>query len=285
MIGFTGNTLDRAEALRRDEAALALLAQHPASRLLPFVGLDPVLRGNDIGWVPLVGSPVESDLVLLGLDSTGVAHFAGAVPAGDGLEGQAVNARSAAQMFGDSRAAIIGHARALLGWHAQHRFCARCGTSSHLVRGGAMRQCSNAACAAQHFPRVDPVVLMLVVDGDGCLLGRQAQFPQGMYSALAGFVEPGESIEEAVAREVAEEAGVAVTTVRYVASQPWPFVSSLMIGCIAEARTRDLTIDPHELEDARWFSRAEVADALRGAGPLKVPPSIALAHTLLAHWA
>ncbi|TXG83469.1 MAG: NAD(+) diphosphatase [Sphingomonadales bacterium] len=285
MIGFTGNTLNRGEALRRDEAALAALAQHAASRLLPFVELDPLVHDNELGWVPLLEAPVQEGVVFLGLDADGVAHFTAMVAADSGLPGSAVNARAAAQMFGDNRAAIIAHARALLGWHAHNRFCARCGAPSQPMRGGAMRTCSNPDCATQHFPRVDPVVIMLAVDGDRCLLGRQAQFPPAMYSALAGFVEPGESIEEAVAREVAEEAGIGVANVRYVASQPWPFASSLMIGCIADATTTDVRIDPDELEDARWFSRAEVRDALRKEGPLKVPPSIALANTLLRHWA
>lgn len=285
MIGFTGNTLDRAESLRRDEAALDALMQHAASRLLPFLALDPLVHENDLCWVPLAGTAAREDVVFLGLNAEGIGHFAAPVLADSSLPGSAVNARAAAQMFGDSRAAVIAHARALLGWHAQNRFCARCGSPSRPLRGGALRACINADCASQHFPRVDPVVIMLVVDGERCLLGRQGQFPQGMYSALAGFVEPGESIEEAVIREVAEEAGIAVTNIRYVASQPWPFVSSLMIGCIADATTHDVRIDPNELEDARWFTRAEIATALRREGPLKVPPSIALANTLLRHWA
>lgn len=285
MIGFTGNTLNRAEALRRDEAALSALAQHAASRLLPFVALDPLVHENELGWIPLAGALTLEECVFLGLDADGVGHFTAQVTAESGLPGSAVNARAAAQMFGDSRAAIIAHARALLGWHAHNRFCARCSAPSRPMRGGAMRTCANPDCATQHFPRVDPVVIMLAVDEDRCLLGRQGQFPPGMYSALAGFVEPGESIEEAVAREVAEEAGIAVANVRYVASQPWPFASSLMIGCIADATTHDLRIDPDELEDARWFTRAEITAALRKEGPLRIPPSIALAHTLLVRWA
>jgi NAD+ diphosphatase len=179
----------------------------------------------------------------------------------------------------------LGEARSMLDWHRRHRFCANCGTPTHDAGAGWRRLCPH--CHAQHFPRVDPVVIMLVTDGERCLLGRQPQFLPGMYSALAGFVEPGETFEHAVVREVQEEAGIRCTDVRYFASQPWPFPSSLMIGCFATAVETGLTVDQKELEDARWFSRAEVAAMLDGTHEqgLSAPKSFAIAHHLLKAFA
>jgi NAD+ diphosphatase len=179
---------------------------------------------------------------------------------------------------------MLAEAKSLLGWHARHRFCANCGAPTRPTCSGFRRDC--AACGAQHFPRTDPVVIMLVTHGDRCLLGRQARFVQGSYSCLAGFVEPGETIEDAVRRETFEEAGVRVGEVRYVTSQPWPFPSSLMIGCAAEALDDGLTIDREELEDARWFGRDEVRAMVAGTHPegLIVPPRIAIARILVEDW-
>jgi len=183
-----------------------------------------------------------------------------------------------------SDAPLFAAAMSLARWHARHRFCANCGHATELVRGGWSRSCPS--CSSEHFPRVDPVVIMLVEHEGQVLLGRQRHYPPSRYSALAGFVEVGETIEAAVAREVKEEAGVEVRDVWYVASQPWPFPSSLMIGCHAHALWGELTIDEAELEDARWFSRDEVALAVSGAenGPFLPPPRTAIARTLLEHW-
>jgi len=169
-------------------------------------------------------------------------------------------------------------------WHSRHRFCANCGQLSEIVRGGWSRSCPS--CSAEHFPRVDPVVIMLVEHEGKVLLGRQPHYPPGRYSALAGFVEVGETIEAAVAREVQEEAGIRVRDVRYVASQPWPFPSSLMIGCCARADGMDLVVDKTELEDARWFTRAEIAEGVAGAegAMFRPPPHTAIARTLLEDW-
>jgi NAD+ diphosphatase len=174
-----------------------------------------------------------------------------------------------------------GCAKAMLDWHARHRFCANCGQPSTMRAAGWRRECD--ACSAQHFPRVDPVVIMVAVSGERCLLGRQARFAPGMYSALAGFLEPGETIEDAVRREILEEAGIPCSRVVYLASQPWPFPSSLMIGCFAKATTEEISIDRTELEDARWFSRAELAAMFAGSHPheLKAPQPFAIAHHLL----
>jgi NAD+ diphosphatase len=180
----------------------------------------------------------------------------------------------------------IAMAKSMVSWHQRHGFCANCGTRTAMSQGGWKRDCPN--CKAEHFPRTDPVVIMLVTHGDKCLLGRQKQFPAGMYSCLAGFVEPGESLEEAVAREVFEEAGVRISSARYVASQPWPFPSSLMIGFTATAEPGEPVADPHEIDDVRWFTRAEVArfgEADRpGEGGLFLPRRDAIARRLIEDW-
>ena len=194
--------------------------------------------------------------------------------------------RTTAGRLPQGEAAIAAQARHLVDWHARHRFCPACGGGTRAKDGGYARLCLASDCGAEHFPRTDPVVIMLVVEGDDCLLGRQPGWPRPFFSALAGFVEPGETLEEAVRREVREEAGIPVTGVRYLASQPWPFPASLMIGCIAEASGREIHLDHHELEDAAWFSRSQVNAALRAPTPeLAVPPPVAIAHRLIRAWA
>ncbi|MBX9876565.1 MAG: NAD(+) diphosphatase, partial [Beijerinckiaceae bacterium] len=179
----------------------------------------------------------------------------------------------------------LGQAKALLDWHARHRCCAQCGGPTQLGASGWKRECS--ACGAQHFPRTDPVVIMLVTRGETCLLARQARFAPGMYSCIAGFVEPGETFEDAVRRESWEEAGLRVGTVRYIASQPWPFPGSLMIGCIAEALNDEIVLDMTELEAGRWFTRDEALAMLDGTHPegFTSPQHLAIANTLLRAWA
>lgn len=280
-IGFTGAGLDRMDALRPDRARLAAAAACGDARLLALAGLDPVL-GEDgrLAWGPLAGKPEQ--LILLGFDGD-APRFAPL------LDDPPVGAPAwgvfhiLAQMApGD--AAIWGAARALNEWHARHLFCGICGSVTAPFRAGWGRSC--AGCGAEHFPRVDPVVIMLAEHGGKVLVGRQPRYPARRYSALAGFVEPGESIEEAVARELMEEAGVAVSAVRYVASQPWPFPGQLMIGCIAAVASPALTLDANELEDAMWVDRAGVRAALAGdaGAPFLAPPPFAIAHSLLAAW-
>jgi NAD+ diphosphatase len=178
----------------------------------------------------------------------------------------------------------LAQARALLHWHGSSRFCGRCGTRTGMTQGGYRRDCP--ACGALYFPRTDPVAIMLAIDGDRCLMGRQARFAPGTYSCLAGFIEPGETIEDGVRREIAEEAGIRIGQVAYHASQPWPFPMSLMIGCFAEAISTDIVPDTDELEDCRWFSREETLSMLEGTHPagLSTPPRMAIAHTLIRAW-
>ncbi|MGH6728079.1 MAG: NAD(+) diphosphatase, partial [Pseudolabrys sp.] len=178
----------------------------------------------------------------------------------------------------------IAEAKAVLQWHARHRFCPNCGAPTESVMAGWRRDC--AACKAQHFPRTDPVVIMLAVDGERCLLGRSPRFVPTMWSCLAGFVEPGEAIEDAVRRETREEAGIACGKVVYFDSQPWPFPSSLMIGCHAQALSRDIVVDRTELEDARWFNKTEIESMLLRRHPesLTTPPPVAIAHHIIRAW-
>ena len=287
MIAFSGSPLDRADHLRTDREALAGLMNWRA-RLLKLDGLLPSYDAatSEIGWGTLADAPGDAELVFLGL-LDGKACFA-AVPV-EGADGPAYaqpQVWQAMQVLSPSDLAIYGGARSLVDWHARHRFCARCGSGTALAKGGWQRDCS--ACGAAHFPRTDPVTIMLVEHQGRLLLGRQPRFPPRVHSALAGFVEPGETIEEAVAREVFEEAGVRVRDVTYIASQPWPFPSQLMIGCHAHADDDAITVDTTELEEARWFTRAELEDA-REAGPegnetLIFPRSWAIAHHLVTWW-
>jgi NAD+ diphosphatase len=286
LMAFAGSPLDRADHIRVDQEALAGLMNWRARVLL----LDGLLPGvDDVGglvWGSLADVAPEAELVFLGL-MDGKAHFAPVPPAGaDGPAYAQPAAWQLMQLLSPPDLAIYGGARSLVDWHARHRFCARCGAPTSLVKGGWQRHCDN--CGADHFPRTDPVTIMLVEHEDKLLLGRQPRFPPRMYSALAGFVEPGETIEEAVAREIREEAGVRVRDVRYIASQPWPFPSQLMIGCTSVADDPELTIDKTELEDARWFTRAELMEA-RAAGEhgtelLYFPRPFAIAHHLVAWW-
>ena len=290
-ISFTGSGLDRADHIRADAEKLATLTDWRA-RLLKLDGLDPVI-GDDgaLAWGSLGEADPADELVFLGLDTAERACFAAVSPTLIGNAGPA-NPRLWAAMAAlpAPDLATYGGARALVDWHARHRFCARCGYTTKLTKGGWQRTCTNMACNADHFPRVDPVTIMSVEWQGQLLLGRQPRFPARRYSALAGFVEPGESIEEAVAREVFEEAGVRVRDVRYVACQPWPFPSSLMIGCHAYADDGAITIDKTELDDARWFTREEVEYAMNGLntgiedGAFIAPPSFAVAHHLLKWW-
>ena len=309
---FHGNPLDRASDRRDDAAVLAALRARPDARTLLIARDMPILaRGEPReAFFPraaieaLGGAKLE---ILLGLEPSGAPVFAAllpdeaveqradnsdgfldrrelVVPGRDDLE--LIDLRSIALqgLVAPATIAILGQAKAIADWHARHGFCAKCGAPSRIAAAGWRRECD--VCKSQHFPRTDPVVIMLAVDGDRCLLGRQARFPKGMYSALAGFVEPGETIEEAVRREIHEEARIACGAVRYVASQPWPFPSSLMIGCLAEAKSRDILIDGQELEDARWFTRDEVEAMFAKRHPqgISAPHAMAIAHHILRFW-
>lgn len=281
--GFTGGTLDRSDPVRHDPERLAAALADPRARLLLLDGLDPQIDGEGrLVWTDLASA--TTPLLFLGYDA-GEPRFVATLPPGvQPPPGRSPALFAVLDSIRPADAAHYAGARSLVDWHARSGFCARCGHGTDIIRAGWGRLCPN--CGAEHFPRVEPVVIMLAEYQGRVLLGRQPAWPAGRYSALAGFLEVGESIEDAVRREVFEEAGVRVGPVRYVASQPWPFPSSLMVACIGVAEGDAITLDTHELEDAGWYDRAAVAQALARdpAAPFLAPPRYAIAHSLLQAW-
>ncbi len=298
-LGFARSALTRHSAESPLPGGLAAGLDHPRARLLIFAGEAPVLALAAQGRASALLDPGEGRragiagvTLALGLVD-GAPVFAAAAPAAaaeryandSGFRVLDLRSIATEGAVPEPELGLLATAKSLLSWHARHGFCANCGASTAPARGGFRRDC--AACGTEHFPRTDPVVIMLITRGEHCLLGRQARFAPGVFSCLAGFLEPGETIEDAVRREVREEAGVTVGAVSYLVSQPWPFPSSLMIGCLGETLDEELTLDRTELEDGRWFSRAEVAQMLARAHPddLRVPPPMAIAHHLVRHFA
>ncbi|MFB9621660.1 NAD(+) diphosphatase [Nonomuraea helvata] len=297
-------TIDRSSALRANEGWLERAWTDPSSRVLVIDNGHTLVRrtGDEVHAVlfPPEDAPA-GPRYLLGLED-GVAYFAVAaplpgIPQGDANgrvtipmslldtpEGELVAAglRQVGGLLGDRDAGLLVYAVALEAWHTTHEYCPRCGTRTDIRAGGHIRVCPQDA--SQHFPRVDPAVIMLVRDEDDrCLLARGPQWPEGRLSILAGFVEPGESLEHAVAREVAEEVGITVVNPRYLGSQPWPFPRSLMLGFFAEATSTDLTPDAEEIAEARWYSREELVQAL-DSGELRLPPPVSIARRLIETW-
>ncbi|MCF3973649.1 NAD(+) diphosphatase [Paracoccus salsus] len=306
-VTFAGSFLDRADRLRADAEGMAQRLADPVSRVLPFWRGKPLFDltedGPRLAWLSAVDPLIlacPEPLLFMGLDEAGTAHFAADLshlappdqaPAAF-IDHQTLDL-SETRKFIDLRAimADIDHrdagiaaaAKGIFEWRLTHGFCAMCGGRNAVSHAGWRFECR--ACGRLHFPRTDPVVIMLVLDGDRVLLGRQSGWPERMYSLLAGFMEPGETIEEAVRREVSEEAGIMVGEVRYVTSQPWPFPASLMIGCTGRAETTAITRDPHELEDAIWVGKAEIAEALAGRHDRIAPARKgAVAQVILRAW-
>ncbi|EMD82938.1 NAD(+) diphosphatase [Pacificimonas flava] len=283
--GFTGSALDRADAMRGDEQAVFAARMHPGARWLMLDDLRPHCTADGaLHWARRADLPEDAEHVFLGLQD-GLPRFACAGCYGDD-DAAPQDARAAAMHLPAGDGAVLAQARSLIDWHGRHRFCGGCGAPTEARKAGYARQCTG--CGLEHFPRTDPVVIMLALHGEGAgqraLLGRQGRFPPGFMSALAGFVEHGESLEEAVRRELFEETGVRTHRVAYVASQPWPFPYSLMMGAFAEAPSDQIKVDGEEIVEARWFTRDEIAAALAGEGELQVPPPMAIAHTLLKTW-
>ena len=298
-VAYTSSLLDRADRNREDGRWLESHRHHPDTRYLPFWDLRVAMWRNpdpELYWCTVSDFTdwlaIDDTGVFLGIDDDGVACFATPIDeaAQRTLEAQNVgfvDARSAAAQLEDGRAAIVAQARSLLNWHSQNPFCTRCGSSTRAQMAGSQRACTDSDCGVVIFPRIDPVVIMLVVSADGehCLLGRNPGYPGQLVSALAGYMEPGESIEEAVRRELLEEAGVSVGAVRYFTSQPWPFPATLMIGCFAMAENLELDVNLQELEWAQWFSKKEVVELFTGQDQeFSAPRSIAIAHHLIKHW-
>ena len=296
-LGYTASRIDRAAAHRSDEAALARLAADERAGVY-LIGGENVLmkRGGErldplfsFGEARALGSARET--VLLGLLDDAPRFGIGFDPASvephkarDDLKITDLRTIAVQGLVDADHLPPIAEAKAVLGWHARHRFCPNCGAPTRVVQAGWRRDCPS--CKAEHFPRTDPVVIMLVISGERCLLGRSPRFAPTMWSCLAGFVEPGETLEEAVRREVLEEAGIVCGRVAYFVSQPWPFPTSLMIGCHAQALSDTIVVDRSELEDARWFDRAELVQMLARQHPdgLTTPPPVAIAHHIIRNF-
>jgi NAD+ diphosphatase len=300
-LGFTNSVLDRAAELRHNPAATAAQAADPRARTLVIAGeLVCLHKGepfNDPTFTFAQAAALASgpdrmhEQVFLGRNGDAPLFAVAIGPDAakrlrDRSDLLVTDLRSLATggLVAREHLPPLAEAKSLLGWHGRHRFCPNCGAPTHLAQAGWRRDC--AACGAEHFPRTDPVVIMLAIDGERCLLGRQSRFAKGMWSCLAGFVEPGETLEDAVRRETLEETGIVCGRVSYFASQPWPFPMSLMIGCHAEALTSELRVDRSELEEARWFARDEVAAMVLRRHPdgLTATHPFAIAHHIIRAW-
>jgi NAD+ diphosphatase len=306
-IPFSGFPLDRASVHRRDVAFVEALLANGDSDLILVQNNQPVL---EIGGPPnqarkvlrlacatrcgFLGTNAPAP-ILLGLDTKGRATFVAELPRSFDLEdgplaglGETMDLRASASIMAMDDLALVSTGKAILDWHTRHGFCATCGEKTHSVEAGWKRACPS--CKTEHFPRTDPVAIMLAVHGDKCLLGRGPGFRAGFISALAGFIEPGETIEEGCARELMEEAGVTMTSARIIANQPWPFPSQLMIGLIAQVSSFDLNLDTDEVSQAIWFTREEARALLSDGGctidglTLRAPPPLAIAHHLIKAW-
>lgn len=313
-VTFGGSRMDRAAAFRGDPDKLAQLqARDDAACVLLWRGKVLLEGGSAVAMVPMshpvlqlgLSRDIEAPL-LLGLEDSGAPNFAcdisGWEPRGQDMStvgaffdpseqehpdfppGYAfVELRRVMSRLSPREAELVATAKAIVNWHGSHRFCAKCGAASDVTQGGWQRTCPE--CKTHHFPRTDPVVIMLITHGNSVLMGRSPGWPEGMYSLLAGFVEPGETLEAAVRREVAEESGIRVGKVDYLASQPWPFPASLMIGCHGEALNREIKIDPAEIEDAIWVTREDMMAVFAGEHPtIKPARKGAIAHFLLQNW-
>ena len=287
-VTFGGSGLDRAAELRGDAAALEGLLLRPGASLVALRAGELLVEGPDeaprLARVPLSEGAGGAEAVFLGREGgEGVwaAALAGEAPPGGGRRWAELRGVMGALSARDAELAAT--AKAVLGWHGSHGFCAVCGSRSAAALAGWRRDCPQ--CGAQHFPRTDPVVIMLIARGNEVLLGRSPGWPEGMHSLLAGFMEPGETVEAAVRREVWEEAGVKVGRVAYLASQPWPFPASLMLGCRGEALSQEITLDPKELEAALWVSRERLLRVFLGEDPqIRAPRTSAIAGFLLRKW-
>lgn len=302
---YSQSGLDRASERRRDTAWIQGALHERESRVIPvWQDLNLILtpEGATPEAVHLTGAhargllQIADGVAFLGIGDRDTPYFACDVSSqpmealspliGHGGETKFINLRTVGPLMADTEASLLAFARGLMYWHRRHRYCGDCGTATSALDAGWVRACANPACEARHFPRTDPAVIVLVTrpgpDGGAALLGRQATWPAGMMSALAGFIEPGESAEDAVRREVREEAGIEVAETSFVISQPWPFPSSLMMAYRARASTVHITLADGELEDARWFTRQQVRNM--EANGYKRPRVDSIAHVLIQQW-
>jgi NAD+ diphosphatase len=291
---FAGPYLERAGHVRADPACFEAALAEPGSRAVPVWNSKSLVKetGTDgtavlsaalleLGQVPPEKRGAE-ELILLGRFGGGwlfAYEIEGVEPPPSPPGTHFEELRNVAAMLPSDQAGMLSYARALITWRRTHRFCGRCGTRTLPAKGGHVLVCTNPTCRHEQFPRIDPAIIVLVTDGERALLGRQASWPVGRYSTIAGFVEPGESLEDAVAREVIEETGVRVDRIEYHSSQPWPFPSSLMLGFSAHALTDEVHLKDQELEDARWFTRSDIREGV----PL-LPPPVSISYRLIESW-
>jgi NAD+ diphosphatase len=296
---YSSHGIDRVSARRRDDQWLADRLEADTTRFIPVWDQKNLFttRGEALKPVFLPASdardlvPGAESLTLLGV-ADGRAYFALGLPSQAGpppdpyglaARGRFRDLRQVAPLLGERDGALLAYARAVTYWHGRHRFCGDCGSPTRSAEGGMLRVCTNSQCGQQHFPRTDPAIIVLVTSGEHCLLGRKAEWPAGMHSTIAGFVEPGESLEDTLIREVREETGVEVKEMAYHSSQPWPFPSSLMLGFTAVAANQSVRVDEDELENADWFTREDLQSRLK-AGTLKLPSPVSVAYRLIEGW-
>ena len=286
---FAGPYLDRSTHLRDDAAGIDAAIADARNRVIPVwntrnlvvAGHPPRAARLELARLPL-SKRNATELILLG--QQGGTHLFACALEGDVapslMDGATFeDLRAAAPAMSADDAGLLGYARATVSWRQRHRYCGTCGAPTRASRGGHVVQCTNSACGAEQFPRIDPAIIVLISDGDRVLLGRQASWPAGRYSTIAGFVEIGESLEDAVVREVLEETGVPVNEIRYHSSQPWPFPASLMLGFTAHALSLDVQRKDKELEDARWFSRQDILER-----QFLLPTGLSISYRLIEHW-
>lgn len=293
---FAITFVDRMSSRRSDESWIAEQLQHPMTRFVPlWRSRNFFLKDGDPG-AALMTSAELGDMkesartpILLGKEN-GVAYFAVDLPSEDDLipdkmadRGRFLDLRKMGALLEESQASLLAYARAMTYWHRHHRFCGYCGSPTTSAEAGHMRVCTREICGRRHFPRTDPAVIVLVTSHDKALLGNQSVWSEGWYSTIAGFVDPGETLEQAVVREALEETGVEVEDVRYHSSQPWPFPRSIMIGFTARAVNQEIRVDRTELEHADWFSRKDIVQGLR-QGTLHLPTRLSIAYRLIEGW-
>jgi NAD+ diphosphatase len=289
---FVAQGLDRAHNRRKDQDLVARRMRDPGSCFVPVRQSKILIAEGEtpepvfLNWNKLEGHVHEDSTFFLG-EQKGRAYFVvdldEKAPWHFEQMGRFRDLRAVAPLLSRDDGALLAYAKALTHWHRQNRFCGACGGQNETREGGHLRACVNPQCGALHFPRTDPAIIVLIKSGEKCLLGRQQIWPERMYSVLAGFVEPGESAEGAVAREVFEEVGVRVKNIRYHSSQPWPFPCSLMLGFTAEAPDDRINLGDHELEDARWFGRRELCEAVEN-GLVKLPTPVSISYRLIEDW-
>jgi NAD+ diphosphatase len=285
---LAGSYLDRAAHLRKDPAFFASALADARSRVLPVWNSRSLVAGDTsrAKFLELAAIPEErrnaNDLILLGrFGGAGIFAYEVATPEPPQYEDGAhfEDLRVLAAILPAEEAGLLGYARGMVSWRTRHRYCGTCGASTLAAKAGHVLICTNPLCRHEQFPRIDPAIIVLVSDGERALLGRQAAWPVGRYSTIAGFVEPGESLEDAVAREVLEETGIDIEGIEYHSSQPWPFPSSLMLGFTAHALTTQIQMRDDELQDAQWFTRDDLA-----SGRPIMPPNVSISFRLIEHW-